>query len=158
VLLQEVQQVDFQQQWNLIQQQAQQQEQQQQLFGYRLTGSSAGAASGNWQQQQQHGFSHQPRAPQDDFAVGGSSGSARVTSWTFSRCNSGLSLGSEALGRKLRVHCVSFNMNGKLPASLPPEMLGECGALEGGDAAGSLDLLVYATQVRQCRQEYGHQQ
>jgi hypothetical protein len=153
VLLQEVQQVDLLQQWNLIQQQAQQQEQQQ-LFGYRLTGSSAGAANGNWQQrqqqqQQQHGFSPQPRVPQDEFAVGGSSSSARVTSWTFSRCNSGL---SEALGRKLRVHCVSFNMNGKLPASVPPDMLGECGALEGLEAAGSLDLLVFATQVGQCRQ------
>lgn len=102
--------------------------------------------------------------PQQDewpTAVGASSGSARVTSWTFSRCSSVLSLGSGMLARSrsLRVHCVTFNMNGKLPASLLPEMLGECGALlegtadaAGADSSSPPDLLVFATQVRRlCR-------
>jgi hypothetical protein len=108
-------------------------------------------SSGHWsqmQQQQQHGFSPHPQPPQSPLmAVDASSGSARVTSWTFSRCDSGVSLGSQALGRKLRLHCATFNMNGKLPASLPQELLGGCGALQGADRAGSPDLLVFATQV-----------
>jgi hypothetical protein len=107
-------------------------------------------SSGHWSKmQQQHGFSPHPQQPQSPLmaAVEASSGSARVTSWTFSRCDSGLSLGSQTLGRKLRLHCATFNMNGKLPASLPQELLGVCGALQGADRAGSPDLLVFATQV-----------
>lgn len=165
----EASQLTFQQQWQHLQEQAQQRQQQQQLQQQQLLGfspiggSTDGAtntSSSSWRQQ--YCFSPQPQAggsataQHDEWptAVGASSGSARVTSWTFSRCSSGLSLGSEMLARRssLRVHCVTFNMNGKLPASLPSEMLGECGALLEGTADagadGSPDLLVFATQVR----------
>jgi hypothetical protein len=79
------------------------------------------------------------------------SGSARVNSWTFERCNSfsGFSF-SETFGRRVRVHCATFNMNGKLPASLPPDLLGDCGALRGTGDGGGPDVLAFATQVRAC--------
>lgn len=114
-------------------------------------------------------------------AAGGGAGSMTNSTWAFSRCNSGLSMASstitasEALrARRLRVHCVTFNMNGKLPSSLPPELLGDCVALiegqqqqqsqgvgAGAGAAGAEeedadssgrppDLLVFATQVGGC--------
>jgi hypothetical protein len=100
------------------------------------------------QQVQMQRLGGSPQPQQLRSVSGPGSGSApHVTSWNFERCNSGLSLGSDALGRKLRVHCLTFNMNEKLPASLPREMLGECGALAGADADGRPDLLVFATQV-----------
>lgn len=119
-------------------------------LGFPALGSANFDGSGSWgkMQQQQHGFS--PHAQQwlsPSMAVEASSGSTRVNSWTFSRADSGISLRSDALGRKLRLHCVTFNMNGKLPASLPHELLGGCGALQGADKVNSPDLLVFATQV-----------
>jgi hypothetical protein len=171
----ETPQLTFQQQWQNVQDSAQQQRHQQQqqerLLGFspidRSADGTTANTSGSSSWRQQHGFSPQLQAgssaslQQDECAVGASSGSARVTSWTFSRCSSGLSLGSEMLARRsLRVHTVTFNMNGKLPASLPPEMLGECASLLEGaaaaDADGSPDLLVFATQVRHAPQTAGH--
>jgi hypothetical protein len=135
----------------------QQDRQQQQSFQFNPVGplpaEPLNTFGSNWdriqqQQAQMQRLGGSPQPQQLRFASGPGSGSApHVTSWNFERCNSGLSLGSDALGRKLRVHCLTFNMNGKLPASLPREMLGECGALAGADAEGSPDLLVFATQV-----------
>jgi hypothetical protein len=134
--------------------------QQQQSFQFNPIGSlpaePLNTFSSNWDRIQQQ-QAQQQRLGGSPLPLGSNSGSGpRVTSWTFERCNSGLSLGSDALGRKLRVHCLTFNMNGKLPASLPPEMLGECGALAGPDADGSPDLLVFATQVGGWRQAAIH--
>jgi len=149
---------------------SQQRQQQQSTADSSMTGAPAASINADCVQQQSplHGMSPQQEMLQlqqlRPVAVGrGSSGDGcdnvpGVSSWAFSRCNSGLSLGSEALlGRRLLLHTVTFNMNGKLPSSLPPELLGPLAAAGGGGGqegsvslegdTGAPDLLVIATQV-----------
>jgi hypothetical protein len=93
------------------------------------------------QEQQQAGPAGMRDCAGTSSSGGGGAGAHR---WTFSRCNSEYG-GSEAWGREWRIHCVTFNMGGKLPDSLPDALLGR---VSTGSGAGQLpDVLVVATQV-----------
>jgi hypothetical protein len=71
-----------------------------------------------------------------------------AASWLLERASTSCSLASECCSQRLRIHIATFNMGSKVPAALPPGMLGPPGQQQEEQQSQHADLYVFATQVR----------
>jgi hypothetical protein len=74
-----------------------------------------------------------------------------AATWLLERVSTSCSLASECCSQRLRIHIATFNMGSKVPAALPPGMLGPPGQQQQEQQSQQVDLYVFATQVRASR-------